>query len=272
MKLAQKRSTRADVGETATWHYPGPGPTIILVHGFRGDHHGLSAIAGALEDFTVVIPDLPGYGKTPAFSDEHSLRNYGLWLVDFVRQLGGEPIVLGHSFGSQVVAQAHELGLRSAATILLNPITTRASEKTSGQLASAYYKICRWGRFGSYLLRSALVVRAMSAGLAKTKDLKLRSFIHDQHLRFFSSFAEDRVVLEGFAAANTSSVLDYAASLPEKLLIIAGERDAIAPMPGQINLQQLTGCQLERLDVGHLTHYEAPNEAALMVREFVKAS
>ena len=63
-KLAASRAERSDVFNTATWHYQGAGRTIILVHGFRGDHHGLSAIAGALGDHHVVIPDLPGYGKT----------------------------------------------------------------------------------------------------------------------------------------------------------------------------------------------------------------
>lgn len=269
MRLAQSRAERRDVGSTATWHYRGEGPTIVFVHGFRGDHHGLSAIAGGLEDFNIVIPDLPGYGKTPAFSGPHDLAAYARWLVEFVQELGGTPYVLGHSFGSLVVAKAHELGLKSSGTILLNPITTTAAETLAGKLASMFYKLGNLGRFGSHLLRSALVVRGMSIGMATTRDLKLRGFIHDQHLTYFSNYLEDRVAQEGFKAANSSNVLDYAKTLPASLIVIAGEKDIIAPLSGQLKLQRATGARLETLAVGHLTHYESPNEVAFLVREFV---
>ena len=270
--MAQSRAHRSDVGSTATWHYPGDGPTVVLVHGFRGDHHGLSAIAGALGDLNVVIPDLPGYGRTPMLKGIHDLDGYAKWLKDFLSELGGNPFVLGHSFGSLVLARAHSLGLRTPGTILLNPITTTASNTLAGKLAGAFYALGKLGRFGSHLLRSAAVVRAMSVGMATTGDFKLRAFIHDQHLTYFSNYLEDRVAHEGFEAANSSNVLADAASLPKKLLVIAGEKDFIAPLAGQLKLQKATGARLETLPVGHLTHYESPNEVAALTREFVFGS
>ena len=38
--------------------------TIILLHGLRGDHHGLEELAKLLEKkgYKVINPDLPGYG------------------------------------------------------------------------------------------------------------------------------------------------------------------------------------------------------------------
>ncbi len=269
MAMAQSRAKRSDVGPTATWHYPGAGPTIVLVHGFRGDHHGLSAIAGALDDFNVVIPDLPGYGRSTVLAGKHDLEAYAKWLIDFVAQLGGSPYILGHSFGSLIVAKAHELGLQAPATVLLNPITTTASDTFAGKIAAGFYKVGRLGRTGSYLLRSALVVRGMSIGMATTKDFGLRGFIHNQHLTYFSNYLEDRVAQEGFSAANSSNVLNHTQTLPKKLLVIAGEKDIIAPLAGQLKLQRATAARLETLPVGHLTHYEAPNEVALLTREFI---
>ena len=105
--MAKARASRVDVGATASWSYQGDGPTILLIHGFRGDHHGLSAIAGALVGYQALIPDLPGYGKSAEFADEHNLDNYAAWLVDYVKALGTDVIVAGHSFGSLVVAAAH---------------------------------------------------------------------------------------------------------------------------------------------------------------------
>lgn len=269
MAMAQSRANRSDVGTTATWHYKGVGPTIVFVHGFRGDHHGLSAIAGALDDFNVVVPDLPGYGRSPVFAGEHNLESYARWLIDFVAELGGNPYILGHSFGSLIVAKAHELGLKAPATVLLNPITTTASDTFAGKVAAGFYKVGKLGRAGSHLLRSALVVRGMSIGMATTKDFGLQSFIHNQHLTYFSNYLEDRVAQEGFRAANSSNVLNHAQTLPKQLLVIAGEKDIIAPLAGQLKLQRATSARLETLPVGHLTHYEAPNEVALLTREFL---
>lgn len=267
--MAKARASRADVGTTASWTYAGEQTKIVLVHGFRGDHHGLSAIAGALEGFQVLIPDLPGYGKTPELSGEHSLENYANWLIGYVKALGEDVLVAGHSFGSLVVAAAHSAGLETKGTVLINPISTTASASIAGKLAAGFYKFGRAGWLGSYLLRSSLVVRLMSVSMATTKDWSLRGFIHNQHLTYFSNYTSDRVALEGFEAANRGNVLDFAESLPAQLLLIAGERDIIAPISGQLALQKATGARLETLPVGHLTHYEAPTEVASLIRAFV---
>ena len=247
---------------------PPPGRTIILVHGFRGDHHGLSAIAGALGDHHVVIPDLPGYGKTAAFAARHDLGSYGEWFAKFAAEFDN-PVVLGHSFGSLVVAKSWEFGMQQP-TVLLNPISTTQGDSPAGKLADVYYKLGSKGLLGSALLRSTPIVRGMSMAMATTWELKLRSFIHDQHHRFFSNYTEDRVVLEGYVAASTGNVLNHVASKPEQLLLIAGAKDMIAPLKGQLELQGQTQAELRTLECGHLTHYETPLEVGMIVRDFVR--
>lgn len=267
-KLAASRAERFDVLNTATWHYRGEGRTIILVHGFRGDHHGLSAIAGALEGHHVVIPDLPGYGKSAAFNGRHDLASYGDWFARFASEFD-KPVVLGHSFGSLVVAKSWEYGMKQP-TVLLNPISTTQGDSPAGKLAELYYKIGSKGLLGSALLRSTPIVRGMSIAMATTWDLKLRAFIHDQHHRYFSNYTEDRVVLEGYQAASSGNVMNYVANKPEKLLLIAGAKDMIAPLKGQLELQRETQAELRTLECGHLTHYETPFEVGIMVRDFVR--
>lgn len=268
MELARSRGTRSDVGNTATWQYPGPGRTVILIHGFRGDHNGLSAIAGALRDHHVVIPDLPGYGKSPELTGEHNLENYAHWLTEFVTNFE-DPIVLGHSFGSLVVSKSWSLGMQQP-TVLLNPISTTQGDSLGGKLASFFYRVGSIGALGSALMRSTLVVRVMSMVMATSWDLKLRSFIHDQHHRYFSNYRSDSVAIEGFQAASGGNVLDYVNQAPKNLLLVAGAKDLIAPLTGQLELQSRTGAELRTLDCGHLTHYEAPFEVGLIVTEFAR--
>jgi len=271
-RLASLRLKRKDVGTTATWHLGDGGPKVLLVHGFRGDHHGLLGVAGALPQVRFTIPDLPGFGKTPALDSEHNLENYGGWLVDFVKSSGEYDLVLGHSFGSLVVASALSQGLGIDKVALQNPITTRASESQSAanRLADRYY--ARGSREGSNLLASQLVVRGMSIALAKTKNPGLRRFIHKQHSSYFSVFESNQTVAEGYRAASTGNVLDFAQALPKKLLAIAGDKDVVAPLAGQLKLAQETGADLRVISgVGHLTHYERPSEVAGHLSEYLVA-
>jgi pimeloyl-ACP methyl ester carboxylesterase len=273
--LAVERAYRRDIGSTALWHYPAANPKgrLLFIHGFRGDHHGLSAIAGALVDYEVLIPDLPGYGKTKEL-ETHDLASYADWLIELVDGIGSDVVVIGHSFGSLVVSKAVSKGLRARAIVLQNPITTRSSDQNdiANKVARSFYSLAvSLGRVGSALLRSWLVVRVMSVAMATSKNLKLRSWIHNQHHQHFSTYRSDRVAHEGFAAASSSSVLDFAKDFTLPTLLIAGENDLIAPLANQIKLQGLIpGAKLEIMaSVGHLTHYESAAEVAHAIDKFL---
>jgi pimeloyl-ACP methyl ester carboxylesterase len=273
--LAAERGHRADMGTTAIWHYPSGEPKgkLLFIHGFRGDHHGLAAIAGALVDYQVLIPDLPGYGKTSELQ-KHDLESYANWLIGLVDQIGSDVVVIGHSFGSLVVSKAVSQGMQARAIVLQNPITTRSSEQNdlANKIARSFYSLAMsLGRLGSGLLRSWLVVRVMSVAMATSKSLRLRSWIHNQHHQHFSTYRSDRVAHEGFATASASSVLDFAKDFNVPTLLIAGEKDLIAPLANQIKLQALiAGSKLEIMpSVGHLTHYESSAEVGMAIDKFL---
>jgi pimeloyl-ACP methyl ester carboxylesterase len=238
------------------------------VHGFRGDHHGLLPIAGALENAEIWVPDLPGYGKTQEFDAEHNLENYGRWLNEYVAEAGEFDLILGHSFGTLVTASALAQGLK-AKTVLLNPITSRATEVggLGQQLAQRYYDL---GTNRPSLLAASPVVRGMSMLLTKSLDPGIRSFAHSQHAQHFSSYRSPRVAVEGFRAASSGSVADYLDGLGGELMMIAGERDIVAPLEKTIELaDKLANSQLEVIPkVGHLTHYETPLQVAQIVERF----
>ncbi len=64
---------------------------------------------------------------------------------------------------------------------------------------------------------------------------------------------------------------DVAGRIEQPVLLVAGERDEIAPLAGQFAL--LDTFPDARLDVipgvGHLIHYETPDAAAHAIRAFV---
>lgn len=255
-------------------------PTIIMIHGFRGTHHGLDLIASQLNGKRVIIPDLPGFGETSPLDDGHSLENYANWLNNFIKSLDltEKPALLGHSFGSIIVSKYMSLFPESISRlILVNPIGAPALKGPKAimtRLALAYYWLGRHlpEKSATYILSSKPVVMIMSNTMAKTSDKKLRQFIHNQHLMHFSSFANRKVVAEAFDASIKHTVRDFAKQIPTPTLLIVGSDDDITPLNKQHELHKLFPNAAIHIipNVGHLTHYETPEIVADAIKIFVR--
>lgn len=257
--------------------------TILVVHGFRGDHHGLERVVEQLPGHRVIMPDLPGFGQSPRFTDRtHDVPGYCRLLFQLLEALALSPriVLLGHSFGSIVASQlAAEHPQRISRLILINPIASPALEGPKGvlaKLARFYY----WSAAalpeaaGLALLRSPLMVRAMSISMTKTRTKELRRFIHEQHKAYFSEFADRSMLLETFNASISGYVGEVAGRLSMPTLLVAGGTDKIAPPATQRRLlQALPDGRLHLIDgVGHLIHYEAPEPAGRAIKDFLIAT
>nr|WP_269769989.1 alpha/beta hydrolase [Brevibacterium antiquum] len=253
-----------------------------MVHGFRGDHHGMDLMAGAIRDRDVIVGDLPGFGLTPPLSAGLSLDSYCDHLVGLIAEVTSRwqaaPIVLGHSFGSILVA--HMAARRPSTVgelILINPITTPALEgsaKVLTALTRLYYKLgARLPEtIGHQLLANPVIVRAMSEVMATTSDRGLRRYIHDQHARHFSTFSDRDSLAAAFEVSVAHTVTEVAGDLRMPTLVIAGDKDAIAPIPATREfVSELASAQFVELSgVGHLVHYERPEAAASAIMGFCR--
>jgi len=255
-------------------------PTIVMIHGFRGTHHGMDLIAQALDDYRVIVPDLPGFGESKPLDNSHSIDNYSAWLNEFIKYLGLKqpPILLGHSFGSIIVSHFVANNPSSVTKlILINPIGSPALKGPKAimtRLALVYYWLGRIlpDPIATKLLSAKPIVMVMSVTMAKTKDRSLRKFIHSEHLKHFSSFNNRRVVSEAFKASVQNTVRDFADKIAVPTLIIAGSQDDITPIIKQHELAKLIQkTSLKVVDgVGHLTHYEKPESIASEVKGFTR--
>lgn len=255
--------------------------TILVIHGFRGDHHGLLRVADQLPEMRIIMPDLPAFGSSDPFVDDgHTVERYGQFISSFMSALGLGPktVLLGHSFGSIVAshfAATHPHAIYPL--ILINPIAAPALEGPKGimtKLAVLYYQVsARLPRpLGLAILRNRAIVRIMSITMAKTKDKALRRFIHGQHDAYFSAFADRKSLLESFKASVSGHVAEVAEQLTLPVLLVAGEKDEIATLPNQYKLmERLPDARLEVIPgVGHLIHYETPVPAAEAIRTFLE--
>lgn len=274
-----QKSVDASGVRTAYWEY-GPADaevTILAVHGFRGDHHGLEPVVAQLPGIRWIMPDLPGFGQSaPIANRTHDLGAYTEWLTAFARAVAPGAIVLGHSFGSIVTSAAVAGGLQTPRLILVNPIGAPALEGPRGvltRLAVFYY----WAGarlpapIGTWLLRSRIIVRAMSIAMAKTRDKELRRFIHDQHDRYFSSFSDRETLRQAFSTSVSHDVRESARGIDAPTLLVAAVQDDITPIAAERALVELfRDATLTEIDgVGHLIHYEKPREAAAAIGDVI---
>ena len=266
---------------TQYWEY-GPRDaehTLLLVHGYRGDHHGLEPVIALLPGIRFISPDLPGFGaSTPMTEAPHSIAGYERWLTGFAQaaQLPAGTILFGHSFGSMITSHAVADGFPTPALILLNPIS--ADPKTAAgvgitRLTRAYYGLARHlpTAIGRRLLGNWLVVQFMSMSLVTTDDKQLRTWVHEEHHRYFNGFSDPKTVAEAFDASLSTEIGKAAPSVNVPVLMIAGEADRIAPLSGQrATIGLFPDARLVVLPtVGHLIHYEAAQAAADAIRAFV---
>jgi pimeloyl-ACP methyl ester carboxylesterase len=251
---------------------------LVMIHGFRGDHHGLEPIVAELgADVHVIIPDLPGFGISDALPSPADIDAYATWLAGFLTALNAnKAVVLGHSFGSIVVGAALAAGLSNKRAILINPIAANALKGPRGimtRLAVLYYKAAAAlpASAGYALLKNKAIVRVMSETMAKTKDPNLRQWIHEQHDQYFSLFASRDSVLEAFETSVSNDVSQFAPDIHQELLMLVADKDDITALPEQKLLaSRIAGTQLEIVEgVGHLVHYEAPDFAARHIRKFL---
>jgi pimeloyl-ACP methyl ester carboxylesterase len=112
--LVLNRYNHAEVG----------GPNFVMVHGLGVSHGYFEPLAEQLADAgTVWLVDLPGYGASPKPDRDVPLRDHARTLGATLDAAGIEnPVLIGHSWGCQVVTQlADQRPELSDRLVLLSP-------------------------------------------------------------------------------------------------------------------------------------------------------
>lgn len=269
--------------ETAYWHYEAArqaAPTLVMIHGYRGNHRGLEAIAGALTEINIIIPDLPGFGESAPLNVEHSIDNYSWWLGEFLDKLNlaSKPHLLGHSFGSIIVSHHAAHGAKIQTLLLENPVSAPALKGPNApmtKLAQAFFKLAELlpEKPSEAILKSWPMVRGMSIIMTKSWRKTLRKWVHQQHDENFNDFANRRVAIEGYRASISHYVAEYAMDFKVPTLVLIGSKDDITSPRQQAQMCNKITVEHELIEfagVGHLTHYEIPDLIAESIQQFIQ--
>lgn len=282
---------RTVTGDIAVWRYasslqPARSERMLMVHGFRGDHHGMQLIVDGLPEFEVLVPDLPGFGRSAPLRTqdgtrvEHTVDLYSA-VVDAVAEVftfGPGDSLVGHSFGTIVCAAHCAVYTRQWSSVVLSaPISDnifRGRRLPGACLVELYYRVAQLlpESAGNALLRSPTVLRVMNLTLGVGWDQDLQAFVEDQHRQFFGRYTDRATLLDSYWASSRHTALDFAEAVTIPTLLVPGTQDNLSTPRGRRALRDaLPHGELEVIrGAGHLVHYEKPAQLSRAIRRFVR--
>jgi haloacetate dehalogenase len=278
----EQRVVRANGIRINAW-LGGKGAPVVLLHGYPQTGQMWRKVApGLLEDFTVVCPDLRGYGDSDKPRDGYDKRTMARDIHVLMESLGHKRYAaVGHDRGGRV---AHRLALDypNAVTGLcvLDIVPTHTVFRDTGrELAAAYW---HWFYFQVPDLPELMIgavpeafLRYMLRGLTFRAGAIEEPMVQE-YLRAFTQPGTIRAGLEDYRAAATRDYEDDERDLVLKLrcpvLAIWGEYGKMH------KIFDVLACWREKapdvrghtLPCGHFIPEEAPGELLADLRPFLR--
>jgi magnesium chelatase accessory protein len=249
----------------------GRGPTMLMLHGTGASGHSFRALAALLaNDFTVVVPDLPGHARTsrPSASGM-SIDGMAASIAALLAAVGQKPcIAVGHSAGAAVlVRMALDARLRLDALIGLNAalVPLDGVLRVLSPMAKLMTLAPGLPRLVSGLAKDPRAVQRLVDGtgsrIAADGTERYAELVRDRH-----HVAGTIAMMAAWSLDRTHAELP--ALKPAPLLIVGGNDRTVPPRQADRVAARVPGTEVIVLPgLGHLAHEEAPDKVATMAVE-----
>ncbi|TAJ15107.1 alpha/beta hydrolase [Marinilabiliaceae bacterium JC017] len=93
-------------GTDINYHQSGSGPSVVLLHGYLENHKIWLPYLNILKDYQVIIPDLPGHGKSGVLHKDNSISGYAQIITELLSTLNIKNYsIISHSMGGYVALE-----------------------------------------------------------------------------------------------------------------------------------------------------------------------
>lgn len=224
-----KRDSKKTSGAVINFVVGGSGPGLLLLHGYPQTHVMWHKIALQLsQKFTVVAPDLRGYGDTskPPDGENHSgysKRAMAQDQVELMDSLGFKKFaVAGHDRGGRVahrMALDHPDAVEKLAVLDIVP-TYKLYHTVTREFATAYWHwffLIQPAPFPETLIAGNVEFYLQSRFLGRAKPGSVDDQAFSEYLRCFRDPATIHATCEDYRAAASVDLDHDAADLPRKV-------------------------------------------------------
>ncbi len=254
--MIEERRIKID-GLEVNYKIAGSGQPILILHGWGGTSDSWIEVQELLsKKYLVVVPDLPGFGKTPSPPVGWSLENYVDFIQKFAQELGMIPMVmLGHSFGGKMA--------------------TRYSVKYAEDLKRLV--LCAPASIRHVRLRhKVLLVIAKVANLIGSLPFIRRGRPRVRRMFYHAIGRTDYLEAEGvmkeiFLSVLSRNLLPILSSITTPTLVLWGEEDDFVPIEdAYVMKKEIANASIVTFPgIGHTPHKKIPEELVGEIEKFL---
>ncbi len=251
-------------------------PPVVLLHGGGLDSAGLSwkrAIPALADDFRILAPDLPGYGRSDPPDEPVTMEYYVSVLDRFLDALGLDaPALVGISMGGGIALGFALDHPDRVSRLSLVDSYGLGGTLPGGPLAYLFTRLGLTGLVFALLARSQratrLTLRALSAG---SPDDELVSEAVAELRRHGGTAWEEFQRSEVMPGGLRTNYVGRLPDLAVPTLLIHGERDPIVPVSWAVRAGTLIPDATVRVvpNCGHMPPREKPDEFEEILRSFL---
>lgn len=235
----------------------GTGPTLVLLHGWGQRWDCWAPLIPTLsESFTLVLPDLPGFGQSSTPGEQGwRTADYSAWLDSFLHTLELHPMgFIGHSYGGKVLMEyTSRRKMPHVKLTLIAPSGIKLQESPKKQL-----------------------LRRLTQSIPEALKQRLPASLKQA---FYAKVVQetDYLLADDFQKATLKKILpedytDTAKKLPAGCLLIGGTLDtAVPPEAMRILHTSAPESQLHLLETGHFPFQDQPKQCISLLKEYLHA-
>ena len=242
-------------------------PALVFIHGFRGNHIGLEAIAREFPDYKVYIPDIPPFGAAGDLQ-QYTPANYAKFISDYISHHHlQKPILIGHSMGSLVAAATaakYPQKLHDK-LILLAPISVKPPRPIAAlQPLVAILP----NKFIGWITTRYLYIPKKSTDRELYRETLRLTYASG------AEYTSRHAVRQSAKFSATHSLRDF--NFHKKTLLLAGTKDRLIARRHTVQLATKLSSRKYPVTAqfikgaGHLLNYEKPAETAAAIRQFIE--
>jgi len=251
-------------GISVNYKIAGQGPVILILHGWGSSSDSWTQVQQLLAEkgYQVVVPDLPGFGKTDAPKEIWGVEEYAKFAKQFADLLISDInksqkfVLAGHSFGGQTAIQFATIYPEKLDQLVL--IAAAGVRRTPGVLKKLVMGTAKIASFLLYLVPSQ----------------ELRNNI--KHAMYMAIRRSDYVRTQGimrdvFKKVITQDLTAKFSKISIPTLIIWGDKDELTPVQDAYLMDELIpNSKLEIIEGGkHALNFQMPEKLSKILYDFL---